>query len=213
MALRLIEAYGIDPNKDMTRERLSVAESVNALKDRKIDAFFWVGGVPTPSITDLAATPGIKIKMIDHGEAVDAMNKKYGPLYVKSIDPGRHLSRAGQGRHRGRRRVEHRGRDQRQDDRTRWRTSIAKAIVREAARSWAHVHKEAAQPRPARTSCARARRSRSIPAPGQILGGEGASRFSCRGGRGALTAADLAARSRRMPVQAVGASRALRFHA
>src|SRR5207244_5857635 len=50
-ALRLIEAAGLDP-KEMTRERLSVAESVAALKDRKIDAFFWVGGVPTPSITD-----------------------------------------------------------------------------------------------------------------------------------------------------------------
>jgi len=39
------------------RERLSVAESVNAIKDRKIDAFFWSGGLPTAAITDLAATP------------------------------------------------------------------------------------------------------------------------------------------------------------
>ena len=83
MALRLIEASGIDP-KDMTRERLSVAESVNALKDGKIDAFFWVGGVPTPSITDLAATPGKKIKLVDHGDAAEAMRKKYGPIYVKN---------------------------------------------------------------------------------------------------------------------------------
>jgi hypothetical protein len=45
-AMRLIEAFGMDPNKDMTRERLSVAESVSALKAGKIDALFWVGGVP-----------------------------------------------------------------------------------------------------------------------------------------------------------------------
>jgi len=83
MALRLIEASGLDP-KDMTRERLSVAESVNALKDGKIDAFFWVGGVPTPSITDLASTPGKKIKLIDHGDAAEAMRKKFGPIYVKN---------------------------------------------------------------------------------------------------------------------------------
>jgi len=63
MALRLIEAAGLKPD-EMTRERLSVAESVAALKDGKIDAFFWVGGVPTPSITDLAATPGKKVKLI-----------------------------------------------------------------------------------------------------------------------------------------------------
>ena len=84
MANRLIEASGLDPNKDITRERLSVAESVNALKDGKIDAFFWVGGVPTPSVTDLAATPGKKIKLIDHGDAAEAMRKKYGPIYVKN---------------------------------------------------------------------------------------------------------------------------------
>jgi TRAP transporter TAXI family solute receptor len=84
MAMRLIEASGLDPNKDMTRERLSVAESVNALKDGKIDALFWVGGVPTPSITDLAATPGKKIKLVDHGDAAEGMRKKYGPIYVKN---------------------------------------------------------------------------------------------------------------------------------
>ena len=84
MALRLIEGSGLDPNKDVTRERLSVAESVNALKDGKIDAFFWVGGVPTPSITDLAATPGKKIHLVDHGDAAENMRKKYGPIYVKN---------------------------------------------------------------------------------------------------------------------------------
>jgi TRAP transporter TAXI family solute receptor len=84
MSMRLIEAHGMDPNKDMTRERLSIAESVNALKDRKIDALMWVGGVPTPSITDLAATPGIKVKMIDHGDGAENMRKKYGPIYVKN---------------------------------------------------------------------------------------------------------------------------------
>jgi hypothetical protein len=71
----------------LKQERLGVAESVNAMKDRKIDAFLWVGGLPTAAITDLAATPGIKIKLIDHDEAVTAMNKKYGPLYVASTIP------------------------------------------------------------------------------------------------------------------------------
>jgi uncharacterized protein len=87
MAFRLIEAAGLDKDKDMTRERLGVAESVNAIKDRKIDAFFWVGGLPTASVTDLAATPGVKIKMIDHANLVPAMNKKYGNLYVEDTIP------------------------------------------------------------------------------------------------------------------------------
>jgi uncharacterized protein len=87
IALRMLEAYGMDPEKDVRREKLSVAESVNALKDRKIDAFFWSGGVPTAAVTDLAATPGVKIKLIDHADAIPAMSKKYGSLYVKGTIP------------------------------------------------------------------------------------------------------------------------------
>lgn len=52
MAFRIIEAAGVNPMKDITRERLGVAESVNAIKDRKIDAFFWVGGLPAAAVTD-----------------------------------------------------------------------------------------------------------------------------------------------------------------
>jgi len=87
MAFRVIEAAGLDRDRDMTRERLGVAESVNAIKDRKIDAFFWVGGLPTAAVTDLANTPGIKIKMIDHASTVAAMNRKYGQLYVEDAIP------------------------------------------------------------------------------------------------------------------------------
>jgi TRAP transporter TAXI family solute receptor len=84
MAFRVIEAAGLDKDKDMTRERLGVAESVNAVKDRKIDAFFWVGGIPTAAVTDLAATPGLKMKLVDHSETVEKMNAKYGKLYSAS---------------------------------------------------------------------------------------------------------------------------------
>jgi hypothetical protein len=87
MAFRVIEAAGLDKDKDMTRERLGVAESVSALKDRKIDAFFWVGGLPTAAVTDLANTPGVKIRMVDHADLVPAMNKKYGNLYVQDVIP------------------------------------------------------------------------------------------------------------------------------
>jgi hypothetical protein len=87
MAFRLMEAAGIDPMKDVTRERLGVAESVNAIKDRKIDAFFWVGGLPTAAVTDLASTPGTKIRLIDHADAVAAMNKKHGQLYYADVIP------------------------------------------------------------------------------------------------------------------------------
>jgi hypothetical protein len=87
MAFRVIEAAGLDKDKDIKRERLGVAESANALKDRKIDAFFWVGGLPTAAVSDLANSPGVKIKMIDHADLVAKMNQKYGNLYVEDRIP------------------------------------------------------------------------------------------------------------------------------
>ena len=89
MAFRVIEAAGLDKDKDMRRERLGVAESTNAIKDGKIDAYFWVGGLPTAAVTDLGASPGVKIKLIDHTEVVDAMNKKYGNLYTSGVIPAK----------------------------------------------------------------------------------------------------------------------------
>jgi TRAP transporter TAXI family solute receptor len=89
MAFRVIEAAGLDKDKDMRRERLGVAESTNALKDRKIDAYFWVGGLPTAAVTDLGATPGVKIKLIDHADVVPKMNAKHGELYVQDVIPAK----------------------------------------------------------------------------------------------------------------------------
>ena len=89
MGLRVIEANGLDPNKDMTRDKLGVSESAGALKDGKIDAFFWVGGLPTAAITDLGATPGVKIKLLNSADAVPKMREKYGPLYVKGAIPAK----------------------------------------------------------------------------------------------------------------------------
>jgi len=87
VALRMLEAAGLDAKKDFKQERLGASESANAIKDRKIDAFFWIGGVPTAALTDLAATPGIKMKILDVAEYADTMNKKYGALYAKGTIP------------------------------------------------------------------------------------------------------------------------------
>jgi TRAP transporter TAXI family solute receptor len=84
-AFRVIEAAGLDKDKDMKRERLGVAESASALKDRKIDAFFWVGGLPTAAVSDLANSPGAKIRMIDIAHLVPAMTKKHGNIYIKDV--------------------------------------------------------------------------------------------------------------------------------
>jgi TRAP transporter TAXI family solute receptor len=83
-ALRLLQAAGIDPDRDIRKDRLGVAPSVDALRDKKIDAFFWSGGLPTSAVLDLAATPGIRIKLIPLDSVLPALQAKYGKLYFRS---------------------------------------------------------------------------------------------------------------------------------
>ena len=86
-ALRTLEAAGLNPDKDVKKDRLGAAESAGAMKDGKIDAYFWDGGVPTSSVLDLAASPGFKMALIAHEDLIAPMTTKYGPVYYKSIIP------------------------------------------------------------------------------------------------------------------------------
>lgn len=72
----VLKALGIDWNKDFKKEKLSASESVAALRDGKIDAFFWSGGLPTGAIIDLATTPGMKMVLVPiAGAERDAITK------------------------------------------------------------------------------------------------------------------------------------------
>ena len=87
-AFRVLQAYGIDPEKDISRQGLGVTESADALKDGKIDAFFWSGGIPTAGVLDLAHTSGITIRMVSNDGALQSLQSKYGNgLYVQGIVP------------------------------------------------------------------------------------------------------------------------------
>jgi hypothetical protein len=87
MGLRLLEAAGLNPDKDVKRDKLGVSESAGALKDGKVDAFLWGGGIPTAAVLDLAATPGVRMKLVPHGDLVAKMREKYGPIYVTGVIP------------------------------------------------------------------------------------------------------------------------------
>ena len=108
MALRIIDELGLKLS-DIKRERLSPAESTNAMKDGKLDGYFFNGGPPVAAITDLAATQGVKIKLIPTADLVPALNKKYGPVFAASQIHGQGLSEPGRGRA-GDRHLEHPGR-------------------------------------------------------------------------------------------------------
>ncbi|MBA3949726.1 MAG: TAXI family TRAP transporter solute-binding subunit [Acidobacteria bacterium] len=90
IASRVLEAAGLDPQRDITRQALGVAESVNALKDGKIDAFFWSGGIPTPAVQDLAGSSGVRIRLLPNAALATVLTRKYGPgLYSEAVVPSR----------------------------------------------------------------------------------------------------------------------------
>jgi uncharacterized protein len=89
MAVRLLESYGLDPDRDMVRKKLGAAESAEALRKGQIDAYFWVGGLPTPSVTELGVSAGSRIRLLGHSDAVPKMREKYGPLYVRGTIPSK----------------------------------------------------------------------------------------------------------------------------
>lgn len=84
----VLKALGIDWNKDMKREKLSATESVAAMKDGKIDAFFWSGATPTSSIIDLASTPGLKMVLLPvAGKEADMIFKANPGVFHKTKFP------------------------------------------------------------------------------------------------------------------------------
>jgi len=88
VADRVMAAAGVDPRKDITRHSLGVSESAGALKDGKVDAFFWSGGLPTAAIQDLAATPGISIAFLPSDELTPILQRDFGrDLYTVAVIP------------------------------------------------------------------------------------------------------------------------------
>lgn len=85
IALRILEAAGIDPDSGISRQQLGVAETVEALRDGTIDAGFWSGGLPTGALVDYATTG--EMILIPHGEYATAMQEAYGAYYTETEIP------------------------------------------------------------------------------------------------------------------------------
>ena len=88
LALRILEAVGIDAERDIRAQSLGVAQSVDALKDGKIDAFFWNGGLPTAAVLDLVNTPGIRVEFLATEGVLGRLQEAYSPsLYHRALIP------------------------------------------------------------------------------------------------------------------------------
>jgi TRAP transporter TAXI family solute receptor len=87
IAFRILRAAGLDPGKDVTHQGLGASESADALKDGKVAAFFFSGGLPTAAVQDLSHTPGISIRLIATGDLVSKLQAEHGDLYSLAVMP------------------------------------------------------------------------------------------------------------------------------
>ena len=82
---RIMQAAGLDPQADIERSQLGVAETVAAIQDGTVDAGFWSGGLPTGAIVDLASSD--ELVLIPTDEYADAMAQEYGDYYFAEDIP------------------------------------------------------------------------------------------------------------------------------
>lgn len=87
IAFRVLEAEGVAPDADIRKHGLSVSASVDALRDGKIDAFFWSGGLPTAAVLDLANTPAARMLLVPNTSALPELQRRYGSLYFEATVP------------------------------------------------------------------------------------------------------------------------------
>ncbi|MDP5183561.1 TAXI family TRAP transporter solute-binding subunit [Blastococcus sp. BMG 814] len=82
---RIMEAAGLDPQTDIERVQLGVAETVAAIQDGTVDAGAWSGGLPTGAIVDLASTDDLVL--IPTGEYAEPLSEEYGDYYFAEEIP------------------------------------------------------------------------------------------------------------------------------
>lgn len=85
MSRIILAEYGIDPDKDIDGYYLSFAEGGSKLKDGDLDATFYVAGIPTAGVIDLASTSKIRMLQLDDDKA-ESIIAKY-PYYDKLTIP------------------------------------------------------------------------------------------------------------------------------
>ena len=85
IALRVLEAAGVDPDTGIERAQLGIAETVGALGDGTLDAGFWSGGLPTGALVEYASSGNMVI--VPTAEFATDLQDEFGAYYLESEIP------------------------------------------------------------------------------------------------------------------------------
>jgi TRAP transporter TAXI family solute receptor len=78
IATRLLTVAGMEQG-DVRVRRLQIGDAADALRDGRVDAFFFDGGLPTGAIAELARV--MPIRLIDLSAYVEPLRRRYGAFY------------------------------------------------------------------------------------------------------------------------------------
>lgn len=82
---RLLRVVGMNAVRDLRRKQVGIDESTALLRAGLLDAFFWVGGLPTPAVAELAADT--RIRLLPVGQHVARMRSSWGAFYRQASVP------------------------------------------------------------------------------------------------------------------------------
>ncbi|WP_308257939.1 TAXI family TRAP transporter solute-binding subunit [Pseudonocardia lacus] len=86
VARRLLEVSGLRPGDDLSAEQLGLEESPAALVAGRLDALFWVGGLPTRGITELAER--MPIRLVDLQDITRPVRQEYLEYTPRTVPVG-----------------------------------------------------------------------------------------------------------------------------
>ena len=84
LATRILRQAGLGVSHVKVTDQ-SLEDSAQALSDRRLDAFFFVSGIPNSAVATLAAT--LPIRLVDLDRWVPGMVETHGPEYVRGPIP------------------------------------------------------------------------------------------------------------------------------
>ncbi|MFN4089642.1 MAG: TAXI family TRAP transporter solute-binding subunit [Alphaproteobacteria bacterium] len=84
-ALLILNAVGLEKNKNFTAEELNTAQSAERIQDGQMDAFLTVTGAPSSGIAQLASTAGMRLLPLKEDVAQKVIAA--APFYFKSPIP------------------------------------------------------------------------------------------------------------------------------
>jgi len=79
---RLLSAAGLDVDKDLRRSKISLDDSVDRMKEGRLDAIFWSGGLPTAGVQDVLSTFGREVAILDLSAYYQQVSLRHPEVYV-----------------------------------------------------------------------------------------------------------------------------------